>query len=106
MRFGNRKRSLSKTEEIPVRRASKGKVAGLVGSKVSTRVVISHSVAVVVDSRRIISGLMVGLVGSGLVVSRGRGMVGRGMDGGCLVSRGRLVVSRGSMVHRGSPRVY
>ena len=83
----------------------------LVLGKASSRVVISNSIAVLVDSRAIISGLMIsssgvsGLVGrSGVshrLVSRSRGRVvdrGRLVDGSGVVDGSRLVVSRGRVV--------
>ena len=84
-------------------------VTGLVGAKVGARVVIVHSIGILVDSRTIIRGLMVGsrlVGGSRSVVGRGMdgSLVGGGMDNrglvGGAVKRGRPV-DRGRLVGRG-----
>ena len=77
----------------------------LVLGKASSRVIISNSIAVLVDSRAIISGLMVSRSWVGGLVGRSRGshrLVSRSR--GRVVDRSGLVVSRSGMVDRGMDR--
>jgi len=80
-------------------------ISVLTSIEVATRVVISNSVVVGVDSGLVSIGRLSGMVGGlsgGVVHWLGRSMVGRGRSvvsrGRCVVSRGRCVVSRGSLV--------
>ena len=73
-------------------------ISVLTSVEVATRVVISNSVVVGVDSGLVSIGWLSGMVGGlsgGVVHWLGRSMVGRGRS---VVSRGRCVVSRGSLV--------
>jgi len=73
-------------------------ISVLTSVEVATRVVISNSVVVGVDSGLVSIGWLSSVVGGlsgGVVHWLGRSMVGRGRS---VVSRGRCVVSRGSLV--------